>query len=57
MKKKILVALGLIVVVGVASGIYFGTQKKSPAPEIPKAMLFDVENASNIVLDDESIKL
>lgn len=57
MKKKTLVALGIIVVVGVASGIYFGTPKKSPAPEIPEAMLFDVEEAANIVLDDQSTKL
>lgn len=46
-----------IVIGSVISALYFGTPKKSPAPEIPEAMLFDVEEAANIVLDDQSTKL
>lgn len=57
MKKKTIVPAILIVIVGILAGIYFGTQKKSPAPEIPEVMLFDVEEAANIVLDDQSTKL
>lgn len=46
-----------IAIGSVIAALYFGTKKKSPAPEIPEAMLFDVEEAANIVLDDQSTKL
>ena len=46
-----------IVIGSVIAALYFGTPKASPAPEIPEAMLFDVEEAANIVLDDQSTKL
>lgn len=57
MRKKAFLAITGIVIGSVIAALYFGTSKKSPDPEIPEAMLFDVEEAANIVLDGQSTKL